>query len=211
MIGKKYEQNLHYVWNMKSKISKYYSVEGWDFVTPYLNVEGIVFDTAKGCSVIESPYVLNDIQCITYKPISISDFDDTGLFMALSFFGDVEGYYPLALRAIKQTYDSEKFDIQQDTVMEVNPSMVSFEANNGIDLSDFELLPDDDSTSHYIDVDFKEKEIDTIDLDFNSRYFAIRFGHEDQYLVIDEAGDIVFKESGAMLELCFEEVRWYKS
>ncbi|MCK8072439.1 hypothetical protein [Vibrio sp. 1CM23M] len=210
MIGEKYEMNLHYVWNMKSILGKYYSIEGLEFVTPYLNVEGLVFDTAKGCSVIKSPFLLDDVQCITYSPVSISSFEDTGLFMALSFLADVDGYYTTALQAIQRAYDCEKYGTKQDTVVQVDPSMMSFEANNGIDLSDFELLPDDDSTSEYIDVEFKEKEIDTISLDFNSRYFAIRFGHEDQYFVIDEAGDIVFKASGSLFELCFEEVSWYK-
>lgn len=207
MIGQKYEQNVSFAISLRNQKLQLQSTNSFEFITQCNDDVGVLYDNTSDREAV----ILSPLSSSNHKPIEISDFDDLGIALALSFLGDYKDRYQMALEALKAVYEEEKYSFKQERVLEINSETLEFEINNSLDMSDFEYLPDDESEDVVCDYDYEEPEIDKIKLNHNSRYFAVRFGDIDEYLLIDESGDIVYHESGKLFEAALEDLRWHKN
>ncbi|EIV8508220.1 hypothetical protein MA785_000815 [Vibrio parahaemolyticus] len=207
MIGQKYEQNVSFAISLRNQKPQLQSTNSFEFITQCNDDVGVLYDNTSDREAV----ILSPLSSSSDKPIEISDFEDLGVALALSFLGDYKDRYQMALQALKAVYEEEKYSFRQERVIEINSETLEFEINNSLDMSDFEYLPDDENEDVVCDYDYEEPEIDKIKLNHNSRCFAVRFGDIDEYLLIDESGDIVYHESGKLFEAALEDLRWHKN
>lgn len=185
-----YLTNVAYVEEIKYRLRKIFEEDVHFGDLPKLSVEGVVVDNGKQ-AIVKNPTEMTVYEFTKSFPVALENYPNKTLYNILTALSDVPEYYLTALHCLAASYNELRYGIEQELMVQVDPTTLQKNHNKTVDLSMFG-----------VDV----QPVNAIELKKAGLHFAVKVVDDDFYLLIDNLGSIVSGNDGDPIHLFKDEV-----